>query len=286
MKELVERHRARVWRLCYRMMGDRASADDAAQESLARAIDRGGQASGETAEGWLFRVATNVCLDLLRRRAVERNAVALVDPLLLAEAPFEGDASPEETLLRREDLRFAMMTCLQSLAPRMRAVLVLRDVVDLSTEETARALAMTEENVKVSLHRARKKLDDAHRVGRCDPQVDPSLVDAFARCLESGDIDGLTRLFTDDVWGLVDDGAGKRKPTLGLRAVSRQWANAFGRYVSAERVDRIRVNGEPAILVVVGGFALALIHLETRDGRVAALRVVLDPPRLARLGLR
>lgn len=158
------------------------------------------------------------------------------------------------------------------------------NVLDLSTEETASALAMTEQNVKVSLHRARKKLDEAHRIGRCDAPVDAALVESFARCLEQGDIDGLTRSLAADVRGLVDDGGGKRKPSFGLRAVSRQWANALGRYIQADRVRRVLLNGELALVVDVGGVALASIHLETRDSRVAALRVILDPPRLARTG--
>ncbi len=107
----------------------------------------------------------------------------------------------------------------------------------------------------------------------------------FARALEMGDIEKLVQLLADDVWGLVDDGRGRRRPTSGLRAVSRQWMNALARYGRPDEVRRIRLNGEPALVIGTRGTTLASIHLETREGRVASIRVLLDPPRLARLGL-
>jgi len=111
------------------------------------------------------------------------------------------------------------------------------------------------------------------------------VVERFAQALERGDVQGVVSLLADDVWGLVDDGLGRRRPNLGLRAVSRQWANALRRYGRPEEVRRLRLNGEPALLIRAMGVALASIHLETREGRVASLRVLLDPQRLERIGL-
>ena len=267
------------------MTGDRAAADDLAQESIARAIERAHQASDETIEGWLYRVVTTSCLDWLRRQKRERAAVALVDPVDLAEGPFTSEANAESTLLRRDDVRLAVLTTLQALTPRQRAVLVLRDVLDRSTDETAAALGLRAGTVKVLLHRARAALAEAHHVDMADAPVDAALVEQFARAIEAGAIDGLTQLLADDVWGLVDDGLGRRRPTLGARAVVRQWANAFARFGRADEVRRMRLNGEPSLVVVVAGRALASIHLETRGSRVVSIRVLLDPPRLLRLGI-
>jgi RNA polymerase sigma-70 factor (ECF subfamily) len=280
----LERHRRGIWGLCYRMTGDRAAGDDLAQESIARAIERAEQASDETFEGWLYRVATTTCLDWLRRRTVEENAVRIVDPLLLSDAPVvEVDA--ESRLLRRDDLRLAVLTSLQALTARQRAVLVLRDVLDRSTAETASTLGLSEGNVKVLLHRARAELEHAHRVGIPDVPVDATLVETFARALEAGDVEALAKLLAEDAWGLVDDGAGRRRPTLGARAIARQWANAIGRYGTDGLVRRLQLNSELALLVTISGYSLATIHLETRGGLVISTRVVLDPPRLARLGI-
>jgi RNA polymerase sigma-70 factor (ECF subfamily) len=281
----IERHRRRIWGLCYRMTGDRAASDDLAQEALARALERADQAAEETFEGWLYRVATTTCLDWLRQSKRQSGAVMLVDPVTLDDAPFTGDGDPESALVRRDDVRLAITTSLQALAPRQRAVLVLRDVLDRSTEETARALGLSAGNVKVLLHRARVSLEEAHRVGPCDAPVDAAIVERFAMALEAADIDALTKLLAEDVWGLVDDGLGRRKPNFGARAVGRQWANAFERYGRAGEVRRVRLNAEAALLIVIGGVPLAAIHLETRDGLVVSVRVLLDPPRLGRLGL-
>src|SRR5262245_1456329 len=107
------------------MTGDAAAADDLAQEALARGLERREQVADPGAiEGWLIRIATNACLDWLRRRAVERRYFAVVDPVEIDGVPFAGDVGAEDRLLRRDDLRLAILTTLQALPPRQRAVLV------------------------------------------------------------------------------------------------------------------------------------------------------------------
>ncbi|MEZ4263308.1 MAG: sigma-70 family RNA polymerase sigma factor [Polyangiaceae bacterium] len=282
----LERHRKRLWGLCYRMVGDRAVADDLCQEALARALEREAQASEEHFEGWLYRVATTTCLDALRSRRRSADAVSIVDPLVLDDAPFVDDASPSESrLLKREDLRLAVLTTLRRLAPRQRAVLILRDVLDRSTAETAEALGLSITNTKVLLHRARATLAAEHRVEACDEPVDGALVERLSGALEVGDIDAVTSLLATDVWGLVDDGRGRRRPTLGALAVSRQWRNALSRYGRADRIARVVLNGEPSLLAYVGGAALAAVHVESCEGAIVSIRVILDPPRLAKLGI-
>jgi RNA polymerase sigma-70 factor (ECF subfamily) len=281
----LERNRRKIWGLCYRITGDRAAADDLAQESMARAIERAAQSSYESFEAWLFRVATTTCLDWLRRQKVEARAVTLVDPVDFWDRPFADEGQAEDAMVRREDVRLAVLSCMQTLTPAQRAVLVLRDVLGRSTEETATTLGVSSSGVKVLLHRARARLEESHRIGRCDAPVDEAVVETFAQALETRDIDRLTAILASDVWGLVDDGAGRRRPTIGVRAVSRQWQNAMARYEPVDRIRRVRLNGEMALLIMMGEWALASVHLETLGGRVVSTRVLLDPPRLARLGL-
>lgn len=278
---MVERHRRRVWGLCYRMTGEVATSDDLTSEAMAKAIERGDDANERSFEGWLFRVATTTCLDWLRQRKREQRVFVLVDPIDLPDAPFLDALDPEATLVRRDDLRLAVLSTLQTLQPRQRAVLVLRDVLGHSTEEVAEILGVTVGNAKVLLHRARARLAEKPVVQGQDPTASAEVVERFARALEDRDLDALTRLLKDDVWGLIDDGAGRRRPTVGSGAVRRQWANAMRRYGHAGSIWRVRRNGEPALLV--GDEPIASIHLETARGQVAAIRVILDPGRLARL---
>jgi hypothetical protein len=116
------------------------------------------------------------------------------------------------------------------------------------------------------------------------------VVEQFDSAIEAGSIEALTALLADDVWGVVDDGDSvrvARKPAFGPRAVSRQWANAK-RQLDGQRVTAsiVTLNGEPAIVIalaVAPDIIVALVHLESREGRVCALRVSRDPRRTVQL---
>jgi DNA-directed RNA polymerase specialized sigma24 family protein len=106
----VEKQRRRVWALCYRMTGNRSDADDLSQEALGRALERGDQSHAADPTGWLLAVATRVCLDHLRRVKTRRRLTELVDPLDEPEWPAPSEhLSPENELVREEDLRFAIV---------------------------------------------------------------------------------------------------------------------------------------------------------------------------------
>jgi len=283
-RDVLEASRRRVWALCYRLTGDRAAADDLAQESMARAIERAADVRRPDGfEGWLYRVATTTCLDWLRRHRRDGARIRLVDPVDLEGVSCAEAHGPEDALLRREDIRLGVLSTLQRLPPRQRAVLVLRDVADRSVEETARVLGITPANVKVMLHRARRTLAREHRVTDGDVPADPAVVERFARAIERADVAALVALLAPDVWGIVDDGGGRRRPSVGLRAVARQWQNALRRYGLPDRVVVATLNGERAIVVAFAGEPFATVHLETGASRVRSIRVVRDPTRLSHL---
>jgi RNA polymerase sigma-70 factor (ECF subfamily) len=286
----IERCRGRLWALCYRLTGHRADADDLTQETIARAIEREAQLADTAAvEGWLFRIATTVCLDHLRRHARVRRVTDLVDPVELAAIPTTADTSdPSTTMVRREDLRFAVVVALQALSPRQRAVLVLHDVCDRPLAEVAETLGSNPNATKAVLHRARAALARARQRSDLDPVADAAIVDRFARAIETRAIEDLAALCTEDVWGVVDGGGVipvATRPSVGRRAVARRFANALRRLGSATIACAVRhLNGEPAVLVMLpdlGGAPFATVHLETRVGTVQAIRVVRDPVKLA-----
>jgi RNA polymerase sigma factor (sigma-70 family) len=289
----IERHRRKIWGLCYRMTGRRDSADDLMQETFARAVERVDQQTEEGEEhlrSWVCRIATTICLDWLRHKKVENERFTLVDPIDFGEdGPFSlssrthSDDDAEARLVRRDDVRFAVVASLQALSADQRAVLILRDVLEFSTEETATILDVQPGNVKVLLHRARTKLEETHHVGlaHCDAPVDEVVVEKFATSLERGDIDGLIKLLAPNVWGIVDDGEKLRKPTFGAHVVGRQWMNALQRFGAIpRRIDRVRLNGEPALVVSLGDHPFASIHLETNESQVVSVRVLRDARRL------
>jgi RNA polymerase sigma-70 factor (ECF subfamily) len=287
----IERCRKRLWAHCYRMTGSRAGADDLSQEAIARALEREADLADRSAlDGWLFRIATTACLDHLRRETRIRRVTELVDPLAVSDLA-AGDVSPpdpEAAAILRDDVRFAVVVALQALSPRQRAAVLLHDVCDRPLAEIAAALEMNANAAKALLHRGRDALLRARGRVDVDRTADAGVVERLARAIESRSVDGLTALLAEDVWGVVDGGGVVRvatKPSFGRRAVARRWANANRRL--AAPVARVQVlNGEPAIVITLpelGGAPFATVHVETRAGLVAALRVVRDPRRLAAL---
>ena len=208
-------HRPALLGYCYRMLGSAADADDAVQETMVRAwrgIDRfEGRAP---LEAWLYRIATNVCLNLLRgrgRRALpmdlgpaspasaslgpQRPAETWVDPIPDAALDV-GTTDPADVAASRESVRLAFVAALQLLPPRQRAVLILRDVLRWRADEVATLLETSVVSVKSALQRARATLA-AHRVAPTDPP-DPELLERYLDAFGRYDIDALVRLLRDD----------------------------------------------------------------------------------------
>ncbi|MBI1818137.1 MAG: sigma-70 family RNA polymerase sigma factor [Deltaproteobacteria bacterium] len=288
----IERNRKRLWGLCYRMTGSRHDADDLSQEAIARSIEREDTlANHERLDGWLVRIATTVCLDHQRHQKIVRRVTDLADPLddpelLPGVAP---GPSPEAATIMKDDVRFAVIVALQRLSGRQRAALILHDVCDYPLSEIADSLGTNANAAKALVNRARTALARSrHRID-VDPVADRGVVDRLVRAIALRSVDAVTELLDEEVWGIVDGGGvvqAAKKPTFGIRAVSRQWANANRRLAVPLRASIRRLNGEPAVVVALEGVAgafVASIHVETRAGRIAALRIVRDPTKLQHL---
>jgi RNA polymerase sigma-70 factor (ECF subfamily) len=218
----IEPYRRELLVFCYRMLGSVDDAQDVLQETLARAwraFDRY-DPSRASVRTWLYRIATNACLDALkarRRRPLPADVGPVFDDPDAAFVPgFEvpwlqpvPDAllgrsalDPAEAAIERSQLRLALVAALQLLPARQRAVLVLRDVLDLSAAEVAELLGTTAAAVNSALQRAKATLASAG----ADPEVVPepaaeqrAVVDAFVAAFEAADIAGLTRMLHRDV---------------------------------------------------------------------------------------
>jgi RNA polymerase sigma-70 factor (ECF subfamily) len=284
----IERSRRRVWALCYRMTGSRADADDLAQESFARAIERSGQCAHDDATGWLLRIATTTCLDHLRGQVVRRRVTALVDALDLPDLP-AGEvpgADPECAAILREDVRYAIVVALQHLTPRQRAALVLRDVCGRELQEVGDVLGIDANAAKAVLHRARVALSAARRREDVDVPADRAVVERLAAAIESGALDAVAAVFAEDVWGIADGGGlvqAATKPSVGRRAVVRRWQNAWRKLGGVSiRADVRVLNGEAALVLRLAGapeVVTAVVHVETAGGAIVALRIDRDPRR-------
>ncbi|MCW2930067.1 MAG: polymerase sigma70 factor [Actinomycetia bacterium] len=206
---------------CYRMLGSFEDADDALQETLLAAW-RGLGSFGKRASvrTWLYRIATNTCLNLLRAAArrppqahrlpgygPEPNAhteITWLQPypdVLLDELPADAPG-PQDLAERSDSVSLAFTAAVQALTPRARAVLVMRDVLGFTAAETAAILESTQDAVAMTLSRARAALRDARPSAQSPPapaEDSAKLAEAFAAALAARDINAVVRLLADDV---------------------------------------------------------------------------------------
>jgi RNA polymerase sigma-70 factor (ECF subfamily) len=293
-------HRQFLWGLCYRMTGSAADADDLVQETFVRAIERPPTRVVDGWRAWLARVATNLAIDALRRRK-RREYIgpwlpAPIDTADEASPPGHEVASPEVSTEHRYDLlesvSTAFLLALEYLTPRQRAVLILRDVFDYSVQETAKALDLTQANVKVTHHRAReamKQYDESRlRPTREHQARTAERLREFLQCLENQDVAGVEAMLARDARALAD-GAGEffasRQPIVGRKQVARLLLGLAAKQPRPERLAFRMLNGMPAVVVeapVRHGFAprFVLQVQVGRDGSIEAVHTILASRKL------
>ncbi len=216
----LEPYRRELTGYCYRMLGSTFEADDAVQETMVRAWKGLDRFEGRSAvRSWLYRIATNVCLDMLRGR--QRRALAMdLGPSSPADA-FTGVTRPEQAWLQpipddrvvpldgdpaavaesRESIRLAFVTALQALPPRQRAVLILREVLRWQASEVAELLETSVASVNSALQRARATLAARHDVTPEPEVVGPEqqvLLARYVEAFERYDIAALVKLLHQD----------------------------------------------------------------------------------------
>jgi RNA polymerase sigma-70 factor (ECF subfamily) len=275
---IVERHRRELRVHCYRMVGSVDEAEDLVQETFLRAWRHiGGFEGRSTLRAWLYRIATNACLDALDGRArrvlpqdlapaatgpdevasaelVAPADIAWLQPLpdRLWEPAADPDQEPDAVVVRRETIELAFIAALQHLPPRRRAVLVLRDVLGWPAHETAAHLGLSEPAVTSALHRARTTLRERLPARRADwtPSAEPTaeeraVVDRYMAAVERADLAAVADLLAADVraamppWTLWMAG----RPAV-MAALTTSWDPGSPHYVGRFRMQPLGVNGQ------------------------------------------
>jgi RNA polymerase sigma-70 factor (ECF subfamily) len=284
------------------MTGNAADAEDIVQETFVRALEKPPRNTEEAWRPWLLRVAINLSRNQLRRRRQR----GYVGPWLPSPIPTDGvdvqvaegprglpEVSPSARYEMLETISVAFLLALEALTPSQRAVLLLRDVFDYSTRETAEALEITETGAKVILHRARRIMRgyDKDRaipnVARC--KMTQRALERFLKCLKTSDLEGLEQLLTEDIVAVADGGGevnALRLPMHGRQRVLQfvtRW-NQANRGSASPRLCQL--NGLPAVLiqrsnVKAGQAAYITLQCEVDSvGRIRRLDYVLAPSKL------
>ena len=293
----VARHQNELFVHCYRMLGTIDEAEDAVQDALARAW-QGRQTFQRSISlrAWLYRIATNVCLNAIEVRKRDRaKALHVIGPspdhLLTGIAPTE--TGPEARYDAHESVSLAFLTVLQLLPPRQRAVLLLRDVLVFRTAEVADLLDMSVPAVNSAHQRARATLRSHYNLSERSrttmPALQPNprnLLERYVRAWEAADVAGLVALLREDAVLTMPP-----KPTvIGARPIGNFLAESIFT-IAPMRLHETHANGSPAFAAYfreVAGNRLslfALLVIATDGHQITHIHAFADPRVLARFDL-
>jgi RNA polymerase sigma-70 factor, ECF subfamily len=291
----LEPYRGELVAHCYRLLGSFHEAEDLVQETMLRAWQARARydSSRASVRTWLYRIATNVCLTALERRARRPLPSGL-------GAPSEDPAAPLTPALDvpwlepfpdarldigvRADMRLALVAAMQVLPPRQRAVLVLREILEFSAAEVAAQLETTVPAVNSALQRARAGLADVVDATQVTEPDDPdvrAVIGRYVRAFESADVPALVRLLTDE--------AVMEMPPVplwyrGSGDYGRFMQRVFAMNGTGWRVTQLTANGQPALAAYApdpgGGHRLHTLQVLTVTGGRVSHNVVFADPRV------
>src|SRR5712692_5295246 len=278
----VAHYRSELLVHCYRMLGKIDEAEDAVQDAFGRAW-QGRQTFRRSISfrAWLYRIATNVCLNAIELRKRDRVEPGLPigpgpDNLLTGIAPSE--TGPEARYDAHESISLAFLTVLQVLPPRQRAVLLLRDVLTFRAAEVANLLDTSVHAVNSSLQRARATLRGSYvRPRLANP---PNLLERYVRAWEAADVVGLVALLREDAVLTMPP-----KPSvIGARAIGDFLGDAIFA-IAPMRLIAARANNGPALAAYMQQRLFALLVIDGDGERIAHIHAYADPRALARFDL-
>ncbi|WP_328679755.1 sigma-70 family RNA polymerase sigma factor [Streptomyces sp. NBC_00343] len=302
----LEKHRVELTGYCYRMLGSSFEAEDAVQDTMVRAWRNYEKFEGRSSlRSWLYRIATNVCLDMLSAGNKRARPVDLSDSTPLAQAALSpradntwlepmpdarvlpAVADPAEAAVAKESVRLAFMAALQQLPPKQRAVLILREVLAWRANEVAELLGTSVASVNSALQRARATLaerdDKAADAAVSDPldEEQRKLLERYVAAFEGYDMAALTALLHED--------AIMTMPPFDLWLTGHDDITGFmttiGSACEGSRLIPVQVNGLPGFAQYkpdpeTGGYApWAVQILEISDGGLTGFHFFLDTKR-------
>jgi RNA polymerase sigma-70 factor (ECF subfamily) len=308
LEQELESHRRALTGYCYRMLGSGSEAEDAVQETMVRAWRAADRLQARAAlKSWLYRIASNVCLDMLQgsqRRAtpMDLGPSSTADSALGAGLPEHAwvqpiadarvlpeDADPATVADQRETLRLAFVAALQHLPPRQRAVLVLREVLRWQASEVAELFDTSVASVNSALQRARATLDGLD----LDTSGPSAAGDAEQQRLLSRYVDAFERYDISELVSLVREDAAFSMPPFPLWVRGPEQIHDFmlgqGSHCKGSRLLETSANGCPAVAIYHpaedGYDPWAIVVVETSGDRIVGLHHFLYPELFAEFGL-
>ncbi|WP_405915363.1 RNA polymerase sigma factor SigJ [Streptomyces sp. NBC_00728] len=281
-----EEHRGRLRAVAYRMLGSLSEADDAVQETWLK-LGRTDPGEIRNLGGWLTTVAGRVCLDMLRSRAARRedpldpSGTFVPDPVVSSLDRID----PEQEVLLADSVGLALLIVLEALEPAERLAFVLHDMFAVPFDDIAPVVGRSSAATRQLASRARRRVKSAATEPERDVTRQREVLDAFLAASRGGDFEALVAVLDPDVVLRADAGPKAVGPAVsrlvrGAETVARQ-ALAFARFAATPRL--VLVNGEVGVVALVDGRPQSVMGVTVVGGRIAAMYILADPDRIARL---
>jgi RNA polymerase sigma-70 factor (ECF subfamily) len=278
--DTFESHRERLHNLAYRMLGQVQAAEDAVQDAYLRwrSVDL------ETVDdpgAYLTTIVTHLCLDELSSARAKRET-SYTGPWL-PEPVVEPMDRPDRAAEQSDALSMAMLTVLETLPPRQRAVFVLREAFDLPYADIAPILDESEGYCRKLAQRARDRIDERDVETDARPAEQHRLIQNLMSAIEDGDAEAVAETLAEDAT-VTSDGGGEvtaaRRPVEGHEHITRFLLGIAEQVPDDFALDHVLVNGQPGVLATVDGTPHSVWAFHVRDGRIQNAYAVLNPNKL------
>ncbi|MEV7046221.1 RNA polymerase sigma-70 factor [Amycolatopsis sp. NPDC051061] len=274
-------HRNLLFTVAYEMLGSAADAEDVLQETWLRWADID-LAQVRDQRAYLVRITTRLSLN--RLRTVKRRREAYVGPWL--PEPLLTAPDVAENVELAESVSMALMLVLETLSPTERAVFVLREVFDFGYDEIAGAVGKTAATCRQIAHRARRHVDARRPRETVSARETRAALESFQRALETRDLQGLLDVLAPDVVLMSDGGGVKQaalRPVVGADKIVRFVLGGIGRTEAKLTSAPTVVNGNPGLLLHLGGELDGVMAVRVEGGRITGLYYVRNPEKLTRV---
>jgi len=286
--DLSNAHRTYLVDLAFRMLGNIQDAEDVVQEAFGRLLARD-LTTIDDARGWLIVVVSRICLDQLRSARKRRETgVPLTDTdATVATAATPPDPADRVTL--DDSIQMALLVVLQQLTPAERAVFVLHDVFQLSFDAVGSIVERTPAACRQIASRARRRIESESGTNRFEPALaeQQKVAQRFIAVCAGGDLEGLLELLDPNAVGDVDLGPGlpENVPIRGRDEIAPNVLKFFGPKARVSLVSQ-PINGNAGVLASRNQQLVAILQLETRDGRIHEMHAIADARKLALVNSR
>lgn len=267
--------------VAYRMVGSRTEAEDLAQEAVVRVAAAAEREDLANPEAFTTTVATRLSIDHLRSARVRREEY--LGPWLPEPVTDDVLTDGAAAAVTADTLSFALLSVLEALGPVERAAFLLREVFGYGYDEVAAVLDRSEPAVRQLVARARKRVEAGRPRRSVERDEHRRVLERFLAATRQGDVEGLVAVLAEDAV-LVSDGGraakAARRPIAGRDRLARFLQTIGPRALGGRRIEVVAINGEPGFLALVGDEVALAGTVEVAAGRIAAVRLVLNPDKL------